>query len=412
MIDPEGDLWNNFSTHISSIYFDSPELRLYHERLSRSEGARLLRARWYGEKRPKGTESLFLELKTHHEPWINDDSTKERVKIQEAQMTTLLDRNQAEWSYSQAMFIAKSGDPTLASDDLESATDLLLRIRDLVTRFDLRPCVRTCYSRVSFQSSNSNALRLTVDRDIKVYDETAAVVGQWFVSCLPQQAVTVIPCAVFEVKLAGKSIPQFVEQLDATSAIQRGYKFSKFLTGVSLLRGHSGHVRMLPYWANEDMFKSLYTNFDVVSRTDSDRLQISQATACTASETSGSPSDIDTSSQNVLSTSVDMRYRPPTRERNLSDIDKPSNGMDSVTERKYSTNPASLDLERGLGSYRDSIRSFARRRSTTTTIAPRKRARVEVRRSKSNHVLCLLTLIFDRGSPSHILHLRGHTSSG
>ena len=48
---------------------------LYKERIKRSEGAKLFRVRWYGNK-PKGDEQIFLELKTHHECWINDKSGK------------------------------------------------------------------------------------------------------------------------------------------------------------------------------------------------------------------------------------------------------------------------------------------------------------------------------------------------
>lgn len=63
-------LWDDMASKISSVYFDSPKLDLYRERIARKEGAQLLRARWYG-KRPKGNEPIFLELKTHHESWVN-----------------------------------------------------------------------------------------------------------------------------------------------------------------------------------------------------------------------------------------------------------------------------------------------------------------------------------------------------
>ena len=35
---------------ITSVYFDSPDLRVYYERLNRLQGARLVRCRWYGSK--------------------------------------------------------------------------------------------------------------------------------------------------------------------------------------------------------------------------------------------------------------------------------------------------------------------------------------------------------------------------
>ena len=57
---------------ITSVYFDSPDLRVYYERLNRLQGARLVRCRWYGSKVfPKRNDNdiVFFERKTHHESW-------------------------------------------------------------------------------------------------------------------------------------------------------------------------------------------------------------------------------------------------------------------------------------------------------------------------------------------------------
>lgn len=85
-------LWSSaFATPITSVYFDGPDMGMYAERLKRSEGARLFRIRWYGPNRPQGEETVFLELKTHHESWIGDASVKERVAIREEDVARLLD---------------------------------------------------------------------------------------------------------------------------------------------------------------------------------------------------------------------------------------------------------------------------------------------------------------------------------
>jgi SPX domain protein involved in polyphosphate accumulation len=51
----------------TSVYYDSPDLVLYHDRLQRNEGAVNLRMRSYG----KGTKQpiIFVERKTHHDSW-------------------------------------------------------------------------------------------------------------------------------------------------------------------------------------------------------------------------------------------------------------------------------------------------------------------------------------------------------
>ena len=89
-----GSLWTSaLATSITSIYFDSPTMDMYSERLKRSEGAKLFRIRWYGPSKPLGDENVFLELKTHHECWIGDSSVKERVAIREEDVVQLLDVN-------------------------------------------------------------------------------------------------------------------------------------------------------------------------------------------------------------------------------------------------------------------------------------------------------------------------------
>mmetsp|Transcript_11989 Transcript_11989/g.26157 ORF Transcript_11989/g.26157 Transcript_11989/m.26157 type:complete len:367 (+) Transcript_11989:54-1154(+) len=87
---PDTSLWTSLASPISSVYFDSPDMCMYSERIKRSEGAKLFRIRWY-DKKPTGDEIIFLELKTHHEKWIGDKSLKERVGIREKDVSVLID---------------------------------------------------------------------------------------------------------------------------------------------------------------------------------------------------------------------------------------------------------------------------------------------------------------------------------
>ena len=83
-------LWSSVTSSISSVYLDSPDLHLYNERLKRSEGAKLLRIRWYGNAKPSSDGIVYLELKTHHEKWLQDRSVKERCPIRENDVPQLL----------------------------------------------------------------------------------------------------------------------------------------------------------------------------------------------------------------------------------------------------------------------------------------------------------------------------------
>ena len=106
--------------------------------------------------------------------------------------------------------------PSLDDDALVKATTLLYTLHELVLKLRLRPCVRSTYLRTAFQSSKSNSLRLTVDRNVTLIDETSAPAGSW---CLPDDAVvhtsmtTKVPFPVFEVKLAGSDMPASIQAL-------------------------------------------------------------------------------------------------------------------------------------------------------------------------------------------------------
>ncbi|CAB9505437.1 Vacuolar transporter chaperone 4 [Seminavis robusta] len=254
----EGDkLWDQLATPITSIYFDSPSMALYQERLPRREGAQLLRARWYG-RRPTGTEVIFLELKTHHEKWINTKSVKERVAIREKDMVKFL--SMENWNLNNAEAIALSACPTLDSQGLAKAADRLLRMHDLVVLHGLRPCVRTCYLRAAFQSSSSNALRLTIDRNITMIDESKTLPGSW---CLPEDAIiqntmaTRVPFVVLEVKVAGdNATPAIAQDLELRGVIQEATKFSKFLTGAAAF--NMDKIGKLPHWADHPAFAAVF----------------------------------------------------------------------------------------------------------------------------------------------------------
>jgi SPX domain protein involved in polyphosphate accumulation len=151
----EGDkLWDSMTTPITSVYFDSPDMKMYKKRLARLEGAELLRARWYGNKMPKGDGIIFLELKTHHEKWVANQSVKERAAVQEKDMAKFL--RPVPWSPNEAQEMILRASPNLAGDELTKSASLLYRMHKLVVKYSLRSCVRSVYMRAAFQSAKSN----------------------------------------------------------------------------------------------------------------------------------------------------------------------------------------------------------------------------------------------------------------
>lgn len=242
-------LWDSLATPINSVYFDSPNMVMYGERIKRSEGAQLFRIRWYGDK-PKGDEQVFLELKTHHEKWINVKSVKERVNILEKDVKVFLSDDY--WDDAIATKLVKGAAPTMSGDKLDGQVKLITQMHELVLREGLRPCVRSMYVRAAFQSPTSNALRLTLDRNVTLIDETRAPEGSW---SLPDDAIistdmiTRVPYPVFEIKLSDSEMPSVFAELIETGTLIEAPKFSKFLTGAASFNAEQ--LEVLPYWAEE-----------------------------------------------------------------------------------------------------------------------------------------------------------------
>ena len=91
-------------------------------------------------------------------------SVKERVALLEKDMPKLIDTSDGQWSTEYANDLVREASPDDSEDSLREATALLLEIRSLVCKYQLRPCVRTKYTRAAFQSKSNNNLRLTIDR--------------------------------------------------------------------------------------------------------------------------------------------------------------------------------------------------------------------------------------------------------
>ena len=124
--------------------------------------------------------------------------------------------------------------------------------------------MRSSYRRLAFQSNASNALRLTLDRDIELSNEADVPLGSWCrddITLVPSSVM--MPVTVFEVKLGGVPAPVWITSLLDKYKIQEGHKFSKYLSGASML--HEKHVSCLPYWAEDPLFKSFYRNEGIES---------------------------------------------------------------------------------------------------------------------------------------------------
>ena len=230
-------LWDQCATQISTVYFDSPQFQIYHDRVRRWEGAQLLRARWYGTK-PQRNQPVFLELKTHRPSWTNRRSSKERVAILEKDMAAFLYPT-SPWTVQQAQEILQRASPHLSKDRLYPAVQLLLRMHALVWREKLRPCIRTSFRRFAFQLAENSKLRITLDCNIVVTDESPVSGGQWSLSDEDFRTLPgihhALPHAVLEVKLDNDKTLPSLEELRRKDILTDAFEFSKYLDGVATL---------------------------------------------------------------------------------------------------------------------------------------------------------------------------------
>ncbi len=228
---------------ITSVYFDNDELSCYKIRLSRAEGATLVRFRWYGDHRTTDTE-LFLERKTHHESWVDEKSVKERLSIKEGDAGKFIAGSiKIDEDYLTGRMKKKAG------SGLTKSLGLVREIQEEVLARELVPKLRTRYFRTAFQLSTNNDVRVSLDTELSMtLDRLTA--AEWcrregLDDPTPDETVY-CPYAVLEVKLGVPEPPPWIEAILAATGTVYMNKFSKFLNGMASL--YPSAAGELPYW--------------------------------------------------------------------------------------------------------------------------------------------------------------------
>eukprot|EP00397_Hematodinium_sp_SG-2012_P013825 GEMP01014049.1.p1 GENE.GEMP01014049.1~~GEMP01014049.1.p1 ORF type:complete len:445 (+),score=103.09 GEMP01014049.1:97-1431(+) len=140
---------------VSSVYFDTPHFSHYTRRVRREEGSTLIRLRAYGAC---PTEA-WVEVKTHHESWVRDQSIKERFKLPFDGAVDFLRG-------------AISVDDLFGTSGPEGTRQLALNVQDQISRRALVPICVTDYYRSAYQSvpTRNEFVRVTIDSQLTVTD--------------------------------------------------------------------------------------------------------------------------------------------------------------------------------------------------------------------------------------------------
>ena len=136
--------------------------------------------------------------------------------------------------------------------DVARTRQLATEVADEVAKRRLAPALRTVYFRTAFQLSSSNAVRVSLDTQLRMVDERDAPhpPTAWCrrldgATPLAARECVDFPFAVLEIKLQDAA-PEWVESLLASGRLISCLKFSKFLQGTAALR--HAEVPKLPHW--------------------------------------------------------------------------------------------------------------------------------------------------------------------
>ena len=248
---------------VTSVYLDSKRGDVYDARLTREQGATLVRARWYGDDDDVSmtddvwnTSPVFVERKTHHESWSRDGSTKERFALRRRDARAFLSGPRPDANVGAALaFLFDKGD--------EAARCARRRLAEEIARFELdekniEPSVRTEYRRVAFQRSDDNAVRVSLDVDLTFAD--ARGIADWDERNAVDSRIDranekhAFPFAVLEINTRDETPPEWVERALRSAPCLEVRKFSKFLHATMLTRrgeSQTGAARAPHWWSDE-----------------------------------------------------------------------------------------------------------------------------------------------------------------
>ena len=141
-IDPYSEKSDNFRYLVKSIYFDTPQLDFYYEKIDGLKIRKKLRIRSYNNVRNKSDG--FLEIKRRYDNCV----VKERAKLPISKIQDLLD------------------DPFQTVDDDQQVP--IQRFLYNYQHLRLRPALLVNYDRDAFMDKENNRSRLTIDYNVRV----------------------------------------------------------------------------------------------------------------------------------------------------------------------------------------------------------------------------------------------------
>ena len=152
-VDEFGATLPNYSYPVHSVYLDSPRLRLYWDTINGSKNRYKLRLRYY-ERRPEAP--VYFEIKRR----MNNIISKQRGGVRREAVDELLSGRLPEPAH-------------LVSRDPKHLGGVQNFLR-LMNTLEARPRTHVAYWREAWLSPHDNAVRVTLDREVRTEIEPAA----------------------------------------------------------------------------------------------------------------------------------------------------------------------------------------------------------------------------------------------
>lgn len=241
---------------ISSVYFDNPNFDLYNGRLQRDESAEAIRFRWYG---PMNSNSIFIERKTHHAPWLNGASVKDRFRLDATKVDAFV-----AGTYSADQYAEELRAKGTSEEIIKANYFIASGVQKSISEKKLEPVMRVFYNRTAFQIPGDQRLRVSLDTDLTFVREDGLQErrqGSWrrpdmgidypFLN-LNSAEVYKFPYAVLETKLQthlGQEPPQWLTRLLESRLVYEVPRFSKFLQGAAFF--WNPRLPLLPWWLSQ-----------------------------------------------------------------------------------------------------------------------------------------------------------------
>ncbi|KAI9498719.1 VTC domain-containing protein [Zychaea mexicana] len=239
---------------ISSVYFDNDDYDLYSGRLERDEGAEAIRFRWYG---PMESRDIFIERKTHHAPWLDGVSVKDRFRMDVDKVDDFISQR-----YTAEQYVSELRQKNTDSAVIDQNKFIFTGVQKSIREKRLSPIMRVFYNRTAFQIPGDQRLRVSLDTDLTfVREDMDRRKGSWRrpdmgidhpFRNLPEDDVYHFPYAVLETKLQthlGQEPPEWLSRLLDSRLVYEVPRFSKYLHGAAHF--WKPRLPLLPWWLSE-----------------------------------------------------------------------------------------------------------------------------------------------------------------